>query len=80
MSKRRTHSPEFKARVAIDSISGRKAIQEIAANHANLRCCDSILGTTGLDPLSGHERLTVYVSHRGKPVRFMPMALTHELD
>jgi transposase-like protein len=34
MSKRRTHSPEFKARVALESISGRKTIQEIAANHA----------------------------------------------
>jgi putative transposase len=34
MSKRRTHSPEFKARVAIEVISGRKTIQEIAADHA----------------------------------------------
>ena len=53
MSKRRTHSPEFMARVAIEaisvpgvnyiggrvpnrrrSISGRKTIQEIAADHA----------------------------------------------
>jgi transposase-like protein len=30
MSKRCTHSPEFKARVAIEAISGRKTIQEIA--------------------------------------------------
>ena len=30
MSKRRTHSPEFKARVAMEAISGRKTIQEIA--------------------------------------------------
>ncbi len=29
MSKRRTHSPEFKARVAMEAISGRKTIQEI---------------------------------------------------
>jgi len=28
MSKRRTHSPEFKARVAMEAISGRKTIQE----------------------------------------------------
>jgi len=35
MSKRRTHSPEFKARVAMEAICGRKAIQEIAADHAN---------------------------------------------
>jgi transposase-like protein len=35
MSKRRTHSPEFKARVAMEAISGRKTIQEIAADHAN---------------------------------------------
>jgi transposase-like protein len=34
MSKRRTHSPEFKARGAMEAISGRKAIQEIAADHA----------------------------------------------
>jgi transposase len=34
MSKRRTHSPEFKARVAIEAISGLKTIQEIAADHA----------------------------------------------
>jgi putative transposase len=34
MSKRRTHSPEFKAKVAIEAISGRRAIQEIAADHA----------------------------------------------
>ena len=33
MSKRRTHSPEFKARVAMEAISGRKTIQEIAADH-----------------------------------------------
>jgi transposase-like protein len=34
MSKRRTHSPEFKARLAMEAISGRKTIQEIAADHA----------------------------------------------
>jgi transposase-like protein len=34
MSKRRTHSPEFKARVAMEAISGRKTIQEIAADQA----------------------------------------------
>jgi transposase-like protein len=34
MSKRRTHSPEFKVRVAMKEISGRKTIQEIAADHA----------------------------------------------
>ena len=34
MSKRRTHSPEFKAKDAMDAISGRKTIQEIAADHA----------------------------------------------
>lgn len=34
MGKRRTHSPEFKARVAMEAISGRKTIQEIAADHA----------------------------------------------
>ncbi len=33
MSKRRTHSPEFKARVAMEAISGRKTIQD-AADHA----------------------------------------------
>ena len=30
MSKRRTHIPEFKARVAMEAISDRKTIQEIA--------------------------------------------------
>jgi putative transposase len=34
MSKRRTHSPELKARVAMGAISGRKIIQEIAPDHA----------------------------------------------
>jgi putative transposase len=34
MSKRRTHSPEYKARVAMEAISGRETIQEIAADHA----------------------------------------------
>jgi putative transposase len=34
MSKRRTHSPEFKARAAMEATSGRKTIQEIAADHA----------------------------------------------
>lgn len=34
MSKRRTYSPEFKARVAMEAISGRRTLQEIAADHA----------------------------------------------
>jgi len=34
LSKRRTHSPEFKARVAIEAISGRKSLQEITADHS----------------------------------------------
>jgi transposase-like protein len=34
MSKRRTHSPEFKARVAMEAISGRMTIQEIAEDGA----------------------------------------------
>jgi transposase-like protein len=34
MSKRRTHSPELKAKVAMEAISGRETIQEIAADHA----------------------------------------------
>jgi transposase-like protein len=34
MSKRLIHSPEFKARVSMEAISGRKTIQEIAADHA----------------------------------------------
>jgi len=33
MSKRRTHSPEFKARVAMEAISGRKTHQQIADGH-----------------------------------------------
>jgi transposase-like protein len=33
MSQRRTHSPEFKAKVAMEAISGRKTLQEIAADH-----------------------------------------------
>jgi len=33
MSKRRTHSPEFKAKVAMEAISGRKTIQVVAADH-----------------------------------------------
>jgi putative transposase len=38
MSKRRTHRPEFKAKVAIEAISGRMTIQEIAADHAIELC------------------------------------------
>ncbi len=34
MSKRRTHSPASKARVAMEAISGRKTLQEIAADHS----------------------------------------------
>jgi len=34
MSNRRTHSPEFKAKVAMEAISGRKTRQQIAADHA----------------------------------------------
>lgn len=34
MNMRRTHSHGVKARVAMEAISGRKAIQEIAADHA----------------------------------------------
>lgn len=34
LSKRCTHSLEFKARVAIEAISARKTIQKIAADHA----------------------------------------------
>jgi putative transposase len=34
MSMRRTHCPEFKPRVAMEAISGRKTIQEIAADYA----------------------------------------------
>ena len=33
MSKLRTHRPEFKSRVALEAISGRKTIQEITADH-----------------------------------------------
>jgi transposase-like protein len=34
LSKRRTHSPEVKASIAMEAFSGRKTIQEIAADHA----------------------------------------------
>ncbi|WP_286194506.1 transposase [Synechococcus sp. CCY 0621] len=34
MRKRRNHSPEFKAKVAMEAISGTKTLQEIAADHA----------------------------------------------
>jgi putative transposase len=34
LSKRQPHSLEFKARVAMESISGRKTIQVIAVDHA----------------------------------------------
>ena len=34
MSKRHTHNPEFKARIAMEAISGRKTIQKIAADYA----------------------------------------------
>jgi putative transposase len=34
LSKLRNHSPEFKAKVDMEAISGRKSIQDIAADHA----------------------------------------------
>ena len=34
MSKRRTHSPEFKARDSMEAIGGCKTIQETATDHA----------------------------------------------
>lgn len=34
MTKRRINKPGFKAKLAIKVISGRKTIQQIAANHA----------------------------------------------
>jgi transposase-like protein len=34
MSSRLTHGPEFKAKVAMETISGRKTLQQIAAVHA----------------------------------------------
>ena len=34
MSKHRIHSPEFKAKVAMEAIIGRKTLQEIAADNA----------------------------------------------
>ena len=34
MSNRRTHSPELEAKVAMEAISGRKTLQQIAADHA----------------------------------------------
>jgi transposase-like protein len=34
MSIRSTHSPEFKAQVAIEAISGRKTLQERAADYS----------------------------------------------
>jgi transposase-like protein len=52
MSKRRTHSPEFKARVAMEAISGRKTIQEIAADHAIHPSHLSVAGSTATVILS----------------------------
>ncbi|MFN9545847.1 MAG: transposase [Cyanobacteriota bacterium] len=34
MSRRRTHSPECKAKVAIEAINGCKTLEQIAAEHA----------------------------------------------
>jgi putative transposase len=34
LNKRRIHRPEFKAKVAMEAISGRKTIQEIASDHS----------------------------------------------
>jgi putative transposase len=34
MGKRRTHRPEFKARVAMEAVSGRKTLQGIPAKYA----------------------------------------------
>ena len=34
MTKRRTHNPELKARVALEALAGRRTIQEIAAEYA----------------------------------------------
>lgn len=66
----------------MEVISGRKTIQEIAAEHEHVPCCDSTPGPTGRDPLPGHERLTIFVVRRDKLVsilRYVPMARAHEL-
>jgi putative transposase len=47
MSKRHTHSPGFKAKVAMEAISGRTTIQEIAAEHAiGIAPCSTPFGAT----------------------------------
>lgn len=44
LSKRRTRSSEFKPRVAMEAISGRKTIQEIAADHAFTNTGEPVIG------------------------------------
>lgn len=51
-TQRRTPSPEFKARVAIEASSGRKTIQDIAAEHAMAQG-SAPRGTTRSRPVSG---------------------------
>ena len=55
MSKRRTHSPEFKARVAMEAISGPMTIQEIAADGAErLVQVSQWMGSSWKAPTSFH--------------------------
>jgi len=65
MSKHRSHSSEFKARLAMKSISGRETIKEITADHAihpmqvrqwkkHLLDCASELFTREIKPSSPH--------------------------
>jgi hypothetical protein len=49
LSKLRTYSPEFKAKIVMEAISGRKTIQEIAADYA-IGLCNAVHLSVRPDP------------------------------
>jgi putative transposase len=71
MTKRRTHSPEFKAKVAMEAITGRRTIQEIAADHPELSVSRQCA-------LLGLPRSTLY--YRPTPVRESTLRIMARID
>lgn len=76
MSKHRTHSPEFKARVGIEAISGHKTIQEIPPITGFIRfrwvsrssCCWTVLVSCWREAKTARTRM------RAMPVRLISPA------
>ena len=64
MRKRRTHSPEFKAKVSMEAISGRQTIQEISAYGA-----ERLIRVTQDEPGAGRRQWSIHGGRKSKPWR-----------